>query len=104
MSVLRAVTTEQPTDRRDGSKPRILFVEDDDALRNHLAQVLSDDYAVDAAADGEQALLAVLAAKPDLVVADVVMPGLDGVELVTLVLSSVGPKSMLGLPSTVEVR
>src|SRR5687767_915035 len=77
-----ASMSEQSRERRGGPKPRVLFVEDDDALREHLARVLSDDYLVDAAANGEQALLAVLAAKPDLVVADVVMPGLDGVELV----------------------
>ena len=77
-----AFMSEQSTERPRGSRPRVLFVEDDDALRDHLARVLSDDYLVDAAANGEQALLAVLAAKPDLVVADVVMPGLDGVELV----------------------
>jgi PAS domain S-box-containing protein len=77
-----AFMSEQSMERPGGPRPRVLFVEDDDALREHLARVLSDDYVVDAAANGEQALLAVLAAKPDLVVADVVMPGLDGVELV----------------------
>lgn len=63
-------------------KPRILFVEDDHTLREHLAQVLTDEYVVETAGDGEQALKAVLRGRPDLIVTDLLMPRLDGVELV----------------------
>ena len=63
-------------------KPRILFVEDDSTLRTELSQMLADDYRVDAAADGEQALRALLRARPDIIVTDIVMPGIDGIELV----------------------
>jgi PAS domain S-box-containing protein len=65
-------------------KPRILFVEDEALIRDHLAQAISDEFVVDTAANGEQALLSVLASRPDLIVTDIVMPTLDGVELVRL--------------------
>lgn len=63
------------------AKPRLLFVEDEAVLREHLAQRLSDDYIVDTAGNGNDALLAVMRAKPALVVTDIVMPDMDGVEL-----------------------
>jgi PAS domain S-box-containing protein len=62
-------------------RPRLLFVEDEATLRDHLAERLSDDYLVDTAGNGNEALLAVLRAKPALVVTDIVMPDMDGVEL-----------------------
>src|SRR6267154_2835360 len=65
----------------DGSKARLLFVEDEATLREHLAEKLSDEYVVDTAGNGNEALLAVMRAKPALVVTDIVMPDMDGVEL-----------------------
>lgn len=62
-------------------KPRILFVEDEATLREHLAERLADEYVVDTAGNGNEALLSVMRAKPALVVTDIVMPDMDGVEL-----------------------
>jgi DNA-binding response OmpR family regulator len=63
------------------SKPHLLFVEDEITLREHLAERLSDQYDVDTAGTGTEALLAVMRTKPALVVTDIVMPDMDGVEL-----------------------
>lgn len=63
------------------SKPRILLVEDEATLREHLARTLSDEYIVDRAANGNEALKAVLQGMPELIVTDIVMPDLDGIEL-----------------------
>jgi PAS domain S-box-containing protein len=62
-------------------KPRILLVEDEILLRGHLARVLSDEYIVDTAGNGREALEAVMRASPALVVTDIVMPDFDGIEL-----------------------
>lgn len=72
---------ENVTPGTDPTKPRLLFVEDEATLRDHLAERLSDEYLVDTAGNGNEALLAVLRAKPALVVTDIVMPDMDGVEL-----------------------
>jgi PAS domain S-box-containing protein len=75
-------------------KPRILFVEDEVTVRNHLAQKLSDEYLVDTADNGNEALLAVIRAKPALVVSDIVMPDMDGVELLKTLRESPGTRAI----------
>lgn len=64
------------------SPASLLVVEDDDDLRRTLARRLSDDgYDVATAATGPDALDAVAEHVPDLVLLDVMLPGLDGVEV-----------------------
>ena len=64
------------------SPASLLVVEDDDDLRQTLARRLSDaGYDVATAATGPDALDAVADRVPDLVVLDVMLPGLDGVEV-----------------------
>src|SRR5436853_7881086 len=61
---------------------RILLAEDDDQLRAFLGRGLRRaGHAVDAVADGEAALMQAHDVAYDLLVADVVMPGIDGIEL-----------------------
>jgi PAS domain S-box-containing protein len=76
------------------TKPRILFVEDETVLREHLAQRLSDQYIVDTAGNGNDALLAVMRAKPVLVVTDIVMPDMDGVELLKTLRQTPGTRGI----------
>ena len=64
------------------SPARLLIVEDDDDLRQILSQRFSESgYDVVTAATGPDALEAVEAQVPDLVLLDVMLPGLDGVEV-----------------------
>ena len=61
---------------------RILLAEDDDQLRGFLTRGLRRaGHSVDAVGDGETGLARAEHAAYDLLVADVVMPGIDGIEL-----------------------
>ncbi|MFC1887894.1 sigma-54-dependent transcriptional regulator [Candidatus Cloacimonadota bacterium] len=60
----------------------ILIVEDDHAVRRELAQVLLEEgYQVLTAGDGEQALLEMEDTIPDLILLDLILPGIDGLSL-----------------------
>ena len=61
---------------------RILLAEDDDSLRGFLKRALERaGYEVRACADGEEALEALPEAEWDLLLTDIVMPGMDGIEV-----------------------
>ena len=62
-------------------KSRVLVVDDDKAVRESLRRSLEfNGYDVVLAADGAEALAGISAAAPDIVVMDVMMPRLDGIE------------------------
>lgn len=59
--------------------PRVLVVDDDDMIRETLVDLLTDEgYEVGSAANGQQALEAMRARPPCLVLLDLMMPVLDG--------------------------
>ena len=61
---------------------RILIVEDDENISKMLAATLSiGDYEYDRCADGEEAVQAILNGTYDLILLDVMLPGVDGMEL-----------------------
>ena len=61
---------------------RILIVDDDDALRDSLQLVLSsEDYQVVGARSGEEALELLGSAAPEIVLCDLRMPGMNGMQL-----------------------
>jgi two-component system, OmpR family, response regulator ResD len=61
---------------------RVLVVDDEPIVREVLARYLEKDgFVVDVAEDGEQALAAYDAATPDLVLLDLMLPRLDGLEV-----------------------
>ena len=62
--------------------PSILIVEDEAATAWALAESLSDEgYAITTVSTAEAALAAIQAKRPDLVITDVRLPRMDGVEL-----------------------
>ncbi len=60
---------------------RVLVADDNADLREYLRQLLAPRYHVELAADGDSALERAAVNPPDLIVADVMMPGLDGFAL-----------------------
>lgn len=60
---------------------RVLLADDNSDMRTYVRQLLSPLYHVEAVADGAQALEAARRARPDLILSDVMMPTLDGFEL-----------------------
>ncbi len=59
----------------------ILVIEDDAQFRDMLVYMLQHDgHRVDAAADGEKALTLLKEIRPDLIITDILMPNMDGVE------------------------
>jgi two-component system, cell cycle response regulator CpdR len=66
----------------ESDAPHILIVEDDEAMREFLAQAISrSGYYVEAVQDGAEALRRVEEDHFDLLLTDIRMPGLDGIEL-----------------------
>jgi signal transduction histidine kinase len=66
---------------RAADAERVLVVEDNADLRAYLRSLLSPHWIVDVETDGSRALEAARARPPDLVLTDVMMPGLDGFAL-----------------------
>ncbi|MDH4106959.1 MAG: response regulator [Gammaproteobacteria bacterium] len=62
-------------------RPRVLVVEDDADLRAFIGQCLADDFECILMPDGASALACAIEEVPDLVLSDVMMPGIDGFEL-----------------------
>jgi signal transduction histidine kinase len=72
--VIRTRSELQPT-------AHILLADDNADMRDYLKRLLSRDWTVEAVADGAAALSAIQERVPDLVLSDVMMPGLDGFQL-----------------------
>lgn len=65
------------SDRAD-SRPQIILADDNADMRDYIQRLLSERFNVLAVADGLEALEAIQANPPDLVLSDVMMPRLDG--------------------------
>jgi len=70
----------QLEERAGDDRLSILVVDDEEAVRQFVRDVLAD-YAVSEAGDGEEALISIRAQRPDLVIADIKMPRMDGFAL-----------------------
>ena len=64
----------------ENSRKRILIVDDEEDVRLFLADFVGErDFLVDTAADGEEALLKFQKGNYDVVLLDIMMPGIDGI-------------------------
>jgi signal transduction histidine kinase len=64
-----------------GSRSRVLIADDNADMREYIRNILAEHYEIRAAEDGRAALSAALEESFDLVLSDIMMPGMDGVVL-----------------------
>ena len=85
-----AVTVEEKPRRvRKKTSYRVVVVDDDEEIRNFLQTELSATYHITACENGQQALVTITEQVPDLIISDVVMPVMDGIELLHRVKNNV---------------
>ena len=70
-----------------GVRPRVLVADDNADMRDYIARILGNDYDLVIARDGNQALELLRQNPPDLLLTDIMMPGLDGLGLLRAVRS-----------------
>ncbi|WP_431884988.1 SpoIIE family protein phosphatase [Micromonospora wenchangensis] len=91
----RPVPQPSPAGLPGADRPRVLIADDNADMREYLHRLLRSRYDVTAVGDGLAALARARTAPPDLIVSDVMMPGLDGLELVAALRAE--PRTM-GVP------
>jgi len=65
----------------DLDAPLVLLVEDNDELRFFLQRQLGEHYRVETAKDGQDGLEKAVELLPDLIVSDIMMPNMDGIQM-----------------------
>ena len=65
----------------DFTKCTVLVVDDTETTLDILVETLGDDYDVSVSRDGEDALEIIRSEPPDLILLDIMMPGMDGYEV-----------------------
>jgi len=65
----------------DKTKKTIMLVEDNDEFRNYLRESLSDNYNIIEAENGKASLTLLESKHPDLIISDIMMPEIDGIQL-----------------------
>ncbi len=78
----------QPNVSNNGQSKTVLIVEDDPELRRFIRRNLDADYEILEAKDGLEALEIIKIEQPDLLLTDVAMPEMDGIELTKQLKSS----------------
>ncbi len=76
-----ARTVPRPAVSTDRAVPHILVVDDNADIREYVSGLLAEEYAVHTAVDGVDGLAQARESPPDLVLTDVMMPRMDGFEL-----------------------
>ena len=62
-------------------KKKVLIVDDDPQVRKILERMLGEDYEIFSVEEGNRALDCIAQSPPDLVILDIMMPGISGIEV-----------------------
>lgn len=61
-------------------KPRLLVIDDNPDIRNLVSEILGEEYEIHQAADGREGLAKAARLVPDIIICDIMMPVMDGLE------------------------
>lgn len=86
-----AVLPQLQSDGSHDSRKRVLIVDDNSAIASFIAELLDDEYVTATAPDGRAALELMPHFRPDLIIADEMMPNMSGLEMVRTIKSSDTP-------------
>lgn len=92
MADVDTAATEQGATR---GRAVVLVVEDDSALREFLCTALADEFEVECAVSGEEAIELAQRTRPDVVLLDVMLPGVNGLDVVRRIRSD---PALRGIP------
>jgi PAS domain S-box-containing protein len=79
--IARHQAKQQDSARSNGHKPHVLIADDNADMRDYITRLLGDSMRVTAVSNGDEALATAVDEPPDLILSDVMMPGLDGLGL-----------------------
>lgn len=85
-------------------KSKILIVDDEQNIREIFEKIFSNDYTVFTAANGGIALEIITREKPSLVLVDIVMPVMDGIDVLKKIKTMKDRPSVIVLTSSEDVR
>ena len=74
-------TLAQPIDNPNKEKPLLLVVEDEPDIRRFIISIFEKDYQITEAENGEIGIETALKEIPDLIISDIMMPEVDGIQL-----------------------
>jgi len=92
-SILESTSSKNKINNDNGNKtanhlPRVMIVDDNADMRQHIETLLASKYNTLSASNGAEALQKIKESKPDIVLSDVMMPVMDGIQLLKSIKSN----------------